>query len=90
MYAESVTFTDGEQGTLLINARISPVASTVAAIRFQLVSITIIVLLAALLLAFIISRVVSKPIIETNTAARSLSRGEYTKPRHSDSYREIA
>ena len=90
LYVTSVTFSDGSSGTLLLNTRISPVTSTVETIRFQLVTITVIVLLVAIGLAFLISRSVSRPIIETNRAARSLSRGTYEKPKHSGSYREIA
>ena len=63
LYVQHVTFSDGTSGTLLLNARISPVTSTVEAIRFQFVTITAIILLGALILAFLISRSVSRPII---------------------------
>ena len=47
-------------------------------------------LVGALLLAVLISRRVSQPIIETNAAAKALSRSAFAPPPHSSSYREIA
>lgn len=43
--------------------------------------ITIIVLLGATLLAMLISRKVTRSIVETSEAAHSLSRGQYEIPR---------
>ena len=88
--ARRVTLPGGQQGYLLLNSMITPIDATVATLRSQLVLITAAALLVALLLAALISRNVSRPIIETNRAARSLSHGQYTAPDHGDTYREIA
>ncbi len=88
--ARAVTLADGTQGTLLLNTQITPVSSTVNALRAQLGIITFSVLLGAVILAIGISGRVSKPIIETNEAALGLSRARYERPKHADSYREIA
>lgn len=90
IYARQVKLPGGQTGTLLINALITPVTSTVNTLRFQLVTLTAIVLLTALLLAYTISRNISRPIIETNDAAKELSRSRFTQPPHGNSYREIA
>ena len=90
LYLKRVALSDGSTGTLMLNAQITPVSATVSALRSQLLEITAIILAGALLLAWLISRRVSTPIIETNSAARELSRSRYQRPRSADSYREIA
>ena len=90
LYTRRVTLPEGGEGYLLLYAQITPVSATVSALRSQLLTITAIILVMALLLAAFISRRVSTPIIETNTAARELARSRYEKPRHADSYREIS
>ena len=90
LYARRLTLPDGTVSTLLLNSQINPIVSTVAALRSQLLAITVIVSLAALLMGFLISRRISTPIIETNEAARDLSHARYTTPPHAQGYREIA
>ena len=85
-----MTLKDGTAGTLFINTYVTPVSSTVDTIRFQLVTVTCILLAAAALLTVLIARHISRPLIETNKAARELSVSRYTVPRHGRGYREIA
>lgn len=85
-----VTYADGSGGYLLLNTIITPVDATVETLRAQLMVITVTVLLGAMLLAWQISRRLARPIVETNEAARSLSRGTYAPPEHGDEYREMA
>ena len=79
--ARRVTLPDGTGGYLLLNSIITPLDSTVATLRMQLMLITTIVLLGATLLAMLISRKVTRSIVETSEAAHSLSRGQYEIPR---------
>ena len=88
--ARRVVLPDGQPGYLLLNSMITPVDATVDTLRSQLMLITAAALLGALLLAAVISRNVSRPIIETNRAARALSHGEYAAPAHGNTYREIS
>lgn len=90
LYARQITLASGETGFLLLNAIITPLDATVTTLRSQLLLITLVVLLGALGMAALISRNVSRPIIETNTAARELSFGRFQQPRHGGHYREIA
>ena len=90
LYTRKITLADGSTRYLLLNAVITPLDATVSTLRSQLLLITTIVLLLALLLAAIISRYVSRPIIETNQAAKALARGHFEKPRNGDHYREIS
>ena len=88
--ARRVTLPDGTGGYLLLNSIITPLDSTVATLRTLLMLITIIVLLGATLLAMLISRKVTRSIVETSEAAHSLSRGQYEIPPHGCEYREMA
>ena len=60
------------------------------AMRGQFWLITAGILLATGLVGYTMARSISEPIIETNLAARELSRSRYTRPPHSGGYREIA
>ena len=88
--ARRVTMPDGTQAFLLLNSIITPLDGTVSTLITQLTIITGVVLVGALALAWFISGKVTRPIIETNEAARSLSRGQYTPPENGSAYREMA
>lgn len=90
LYARRIQLPDGTMGFMLLNTMITPLDATVTTLRSQLAQITCVVLLGALLLAAIISRKLSLPIIETNTAARELSYGRFRQTKHGGDYQEIA
>ncbi len=89
LYIRRVTLSGGSTGYLLLNSVISPVDATVSTLKSQLIIITVIVLAGAVLLAFLLSRTFSRPIIETTTNARELSRSRFTRAGHANSYTEI-
>ena len=60
------------------------------AVRTQFYLTVAVILLATALVGFTMAKGVSEPIIETNKAAKDLSRSRYTRPPHSGGYREIA
>jgi len=88
--ARRVVMPDGTHAYLLLNSIITPLDGTVETLRLQLSIITGVVVAGALLLAWLIARRVTQPIIETNEAARSLAHGEFTPPPHGGAYREMA
>ena len=59
-------------------------------VRWQFVMIVAAILLATGMVGYTMARSISEPIIETNEAARELSRARYQRPPHSGGYREIA
>ena len=59
-------------------------------IRWQFIIICAAILLATGLIGFFMAKFISLPIIETNKAARELSRARYQRPPHSGGYLEIA
>ncbi|MCR4877649.1 MAG: HAMP domain-containing histidine kinase [Clostridiales bacterium] len=85
-----VFFRDGTTGTLMINAQITPTGTILSMLRRQFLYILVLVLLATFIIGYLMATSVSQPIIETNRAAKALSRGEYQRPPHSGGYREIA
>ena len=60
------------------------------AVRTQFLLTSGAILLATALVGFTMAKSISEPIIETNKAARELSRSRYERPRHNGGYREIA
>ena len=90
LYARRVRFKDGRTATLIISAQITPMASTLATLRRQFLYIFVTVLIATVVIGYSMAWSVSKPIIETNEAAKELGRSRYSRPVHSGGYREIA
>lgn len=87
--AQRVTFADESTGTLLINAQLTPSRTIHSMLRRQFIYIILVILIATAAIGYLMAHSVSAPIIETNRAARALSRAEYTRPAHSSGYREI-
>ena len=90
LYAKRIELPNEQMGYMLLNTMITPLDATVTTLRSQLLLITCLVLLGALLLTVIISRKLSLPIIETNAAAKELSFGRFQQTKHANNYREIA
>ena len=68
----------------------APVIQIEDAVRTQFFLTVGAIIIATVLVGFTMARSISEPIIETNLAARELSRSRYTRPPHSGGYREIA
>lgn len=91
LYTKLTTREDGSSvAIVIINANVAPLNETVKTIRLQLVYITIIMLIFALLLALFISKKISKPIIEINTTAKELAKGNYNVKFVESEYKEIS
>ena len=87
---QRATLEDGSEYYVLLNTLVTPVTSTVQTIRSELWVLTTALLLIGFLLSTILSRKISRPIIQTTEAARALSQGEYTPISDANAYREIA
>lgn len=81
---------DGMKMAVIINSVITPVDATVQTIRVQLVCISVIMVILALIMAIIISYKVSKPIVKINKSASRLGKGDYTVTFDGQGYKEIA
>lgn len=89
LYAQLVPTEQGSTYMVLLSTMVSPVDATTETLTNQLIIITIILLICAVLISYLISRWVSRPIEDTNIAARALAKGNYTIPKTSKGYREI-
>ncbi len=90
IYAKTVANSRGETVLVLLSTVISPVNATVQTLRTQLVIITFIMLALAVGIAFVISKVISKPIVEINKSAKALGTGNYDIHFDESGYREIS
>ena len=78
----------GNERVLLLNSVISPVSATTRTLRIQLTILTGLMLLLAAGFAVLLSRKISRPVIQINDSAKELAKGEYHRYK-GKSYREI-
>ena len=81
---------NGSPYMIFLYSVITPLSATVSTIRSQLFLITGILLVFAVLLAFYLSKHISKPIIQINDAAKELATGDYNVTFREGGYREIS
>ena len=75
---------------LIIHARVTPVQPAIDTLKTQLLYITIIVIVLSIVVALVLTKIIAKPIIDINTAAKSLAYGEYDTEFKGSGYLEIA
>ena len=90
IYVALIPLTDGQEAMTILTSTITPVGATVYTLRIQLACLTIILLLLAGLLAVLLARRISSPIISLNEKARHLAIGNYSIDYTTNSYREIS
>ena len=71
---QTVTNADGDTYAVFLNSVITPVGATVHTLRIQLACISVILVILSLILAFLMSKRVSKPIININASAKTRQR----------------
>jgi signal transduction histidine kinase len=74
---------------VIITSQISPVDSIVITIRYQLVAITVILVIIGIFLAIIASRKISKPITDTTALAHQLAEKNYDIEFKNTGYKEV-
>ncbi len=79
---------EGDVVYVFLNTMVTPVTSTVETIRNELYFISAVLVLLSFLISLVLSRRITRPLVETTNAAKALSHGEYT-PVQNVSYREI-
>ncbi len=88
IYAEIIKLDNDEECFVLVTAMINPVDSVINTIRVQLFFVTIIFTLFAIVLAFIVSKRLSRPLVEINTTIKELARRNYNVEFKSRGYLE--
>ena len=80
---------NGTDYVILADSELTPVDATVKTLQIQFLWIAAIVLLLALLLAFFLSRSISKPIGQMNESAKELAAGHYNADFSVNGFREV-
>ena len=88
-YIAQLTDQTGAPVYLYLNSPLAPVDATTQVLQNQLLMVTFASLIAAFVLAYFISRRLSKPIADITASARKLGAGDYTTTFRGGSYTEI-
>jgi len=83
-----VSNSKGEERFVLLSSLIIPLNTTIETIRFELMIISIALLLVSIAMAYILSLTISEPIIALNQASKSLSEGVF-RDKTVFGYREV-
>ncbi len=89
LYLRLANTQKGETKGIFLLSYITPVNATVETLRSQLMLISVFLLALSLLLSFLMANRITRPIIDTNEAAKSLSKGKFVPPARKADYREI-
>lgn len=79
---------DGKEYIILLDSELAPVRATVSTLKFQFYWIAALLLLFALLLAYLMSRRISRPLVRMSETARGLAKGDYDVHFVGHGYRE--
>lgn len=89
VYSQVVQTADGEI-MIMLNTLLTPIGSTTEILKVELLYITVILTAFSIILAYVIFRQISKPIIKTNENAKELAHANYGVQFAQDGYKEIA
>ncbi len=79
----------GQRYMTVQHANLTPLQTTVSTLKYQFLSIGAGMIIMSLILAAILSRLITKPFVNMNEAAKKLAEGNYDTDFTSKSYREI-
>lgn len=86
----SILQTPEQEMILMVNTVMTPVTATVNTLKVQLLVITVILIVMALLIGYVMANIMAKPIIRTNEAAKNLAEGDFSRSFYDRQYKEIA
>ena len=90
IFVRVVSLSNGMPVMVVLHSTITPINSTVETLRVQFVCIAAIMVALSLLLALMISRKISRPIVQINDSAKVLATGDYTVQFTGKGYLEIS
>ncbi len=90
LYGQSVSASDGTVYVVLVNSMLTPVSATVGTIRIQLLFVSVFMIAFSVLLAVMISKNVSRPILKLNDSAKTLAKGKYDVSFEGDGFKEVS
>ena len=87
-YAKIVSASSGER-LVIVESAITPVASVVDTLRYQLIIMTVVIVILSIIMAIAVARLISKPITDATENAKSLARQDYDVNFSGGRYKEI-
>lgn len=87
-YAKIVSSSSGER-LVIVESAITPVASVVDTLRYQLIIMTVVIVILSIIMAIAVARLISKPITDATENAKSLARQDYDVNFSGGRYKEI-
>ncbi len=88
VYVKCFTDKNGNEYVMFLNSQTAPVSAIIKTFSAQFKWIFIILLLGALVLAYIMSRQVTNPIVKLNKSVKKLAKGDYNEKFNVRGYRE--
>lgn len=79
---------DGAPYVILLDAELTPLNATINTLKIQVVWIAALLFLGVMILAYVLSRVITRPLVRMNEAAKLLAKGHYDAHFSGDGYRE--
>ncbi|MBQ7338490.1 MAG: HAMP domain-containing histidine kinase [Clostridia bacterium] len=73
---------------ILLDAELTPINATISTLTVQFLWIAALLFCGVLVLAYVLSRVITRPLVRMNEAAKLLARGRYDAHFSGDGYRE--
>lgn len=89
VYTKLMEDSENNQYMVIITSQITPVDSIVSTLRYQLVTITFVLVALGICIAIFASHKISKPITETTKAAKRLANKDYDVEFNSTGYMEV-
>lgn len=85
-----VEISNGEELIVIQKANLAPTQALINTIEAQVIFITIILVIFAVILVLVLSRFITKPIVRVNESAKQLAQGRYDIEFKGNNYREIS
>ena len=89
VYADIIELNDQNECFLIITSSITPVSNTIEIIKDQLIMVSIVFVLLAVVISLYASRKIAKPISKTNTLAKQLAKKNYDVDFNATGYLEV-
>ena len=88
LHIKVVQTEDNDEYVLYLDSELTPMTATVSTLKTQFFWIAVILFAGALLVAYLMSRRISRPLVRMNESARALARGDYSTRFSGNGYRE--
>lgn len=89
VYSEIIMLEDGSECFLIVKSVITPVSATIEIFRDQILFISIVLFVLAIIISFYASRRIAYPISKTNKAAKQLAKKNYNVEFDAHGYLEV-